>query len=228
MNFRSLLENSRSLTNAQFGSTAAAGAASTTSGGTKAPTTVDWMDMAGGASASASDQMDGGLTAITTAVTIPRIERPLDQLELQSRKLWQKTTRSRDGASEARAYVPWEDWSLGLTLICRSLSMCVCVCGVVWCGVGGGGGGGGGGGAPPPPPPPPPRQYLLAGRGFDAERVSQTLNSIKMAQAFEPLQPLEDTDVEGYLRNEHELMIVSCIEEARREVGPLPPPCIDS
>lgn len=37
--------------------------------------------------------------------------------------------------------------------------------------------------------------YLLAGRGFDAERVAQTLNAIKVVQAFEPLQPLQDTDV---------------------------------
>ena len=58
---------------------------------------------------------------------------------------------------------------------------------------------------------------MLAGRGFDADKVAQTLNSIQVTQAFEPMQPLEDTDVEGYLKNEHELMIVSAMEESRRE-----------
>lgn len=63
------------------------------------------------------------------------------------------------------------------------------------------------------------RQYLLAGRGFDADKISQTIHSIKVAQAFEPLQPLEDTDVEGFLRHEHELTIISAIEATRNEVG---------
>lgn len=40
-----------------------------------------------------------------------------------------------------------------------------------------------------------------------------------MQQAFEPMQPLQDTDVDGYLRNEHELLIVGVIEEERRQVG---------
>ena len=88
MNFRSLLENSRSLTNAQFGTSATApmDASATRQAAT------DTMKV---------DPMDHDVTEVTMA----RIERPLDQLELQSRKLWQKTARSRDGASEARAFV---------------------------------------------------------------------------------------------------------------------------
>ncbi|KAJ3089450.1 hypothetical protein HK102_006381 [Quaeritorhiza haematococci] len=59
--------------------------------------------------------------------------------------------------------------------------------------------------------------YLLANKGYDAERVSETLNAINLASTFEPLQPLHDTDIEGYLRHEHEMVILSTIEESRQQ-----------
>ena len=72
---------------------------------------------------------------------------------------------------------------------------------------------------------------LLARRGFDADKVSQTLNTINITHAFEPLAPLEDADVEvliiytlylyflkkGYLKNEHELTVIRAIEETRMQ-----------
>lgn len=73
----------------------------------------------------------------------------------------------------------------------------------------------------------------MAGKGFDAEKVSQTLNSISVAQTFEPVQSLMDTNIDvcvesvirnsipsvkGFLHNEHELVIVEAIEEARQKV----------
>jgi nuclear pore complex protein Nup93 len=58
---------------------------------------------------------------------------------------------------------------------------------------------------------------MLAGKGFDAERVASTLNALNVQQAFEPLHPLDDTDVEGFLRHEHEMILISAIEEARRK-----------
>ncbi|KAI9145346.1 Nup93/Nic96-domain-containing protein [Paraphysoderma sedebokerense] len=59
--------------------------------------------------------------------------------------------------------------------------------------------------------------YLLANRGFDPEQLQQNLNAINLAQTFEPLQPLHDTDIEGFLKHQHETLIVSAIEEGRKQ-----------
>ena len=37
------------------------------------------------------------------------------------------------------------------------------------------------------------------------------------SSTFQPLQPLHDTDVAGYLRHAHEQTLISTIEEGRRE-----------
>lgn len=96
---RSLLENSRSLTNEQFqGGHEHAGG--TGKGGAASAFAADSLAMDVENIAATVSQNGPGADDL---LSLPRIERPLDQLELQSRKLWQKTTRSRDGASEARA-----------------------------------------------------------------------------------------------------------------------------
>jgi nuclear pore complex protein Nup93 len=59
--------------------------------------------------------------------------------------------------------------------------------------------------------------YLLANRGFDAEKVTATLNKINPAATFEPVEGLYDTDIEGYLRLEHETIVTSAIEENRAQ-----------
>lgn len=87
MNFRSLLENSRSLTNTQLDTQPQHFAAGTL----------------GDKSVPVHSLRSGMETDPVAEVAMPRIERPLDQLELQSRKLWQKATRTRDGASDVRA-----------------------------------------------------------------------------------------------------------------------------
>ena len=94
--------------------------------------------------------------------------RPIDQLEQQSRRLWQQSMKTR--AEFAPANAAMSDTKA---------------------------------------------QMLLAGRGFDSDRISQTLQQIHVAQAFEPMQALEDTDVDGFLRNEHELLLLGTIEEMR-------------
>jgi nuclear pore complex protein Nup93 len=59
--------------------------------------------------------------------------------------------------------------------------------------------------------------YLLANRGFDAEKVSETLNRINLALSFEPLDSIPDTDINGYLRNDHENIVSAAIEEQKKQ-----------
>ncbi|GAA6006571.1 linker nucleoporin NIC96 [Rhodotorula paludigena] len=58
--------------------------------------------------------------------------------------------------------------------------------------------------------------YLLASGGVNADQLSSNINSVNLAGTFEPLVPLSDTDVEGYIRHTHEQAIISAIEEGRR------------
>ncbi|GAA5823921.1 hypothetical protein JCM11251_003347 [Rhodosporidiobolus azoricus] len=60
--------------------------------------------------------------------------------------------------------------------------------------------------------------YLLASGGVNADLLSTNINNVgNLAGTFEPLVPLSDTDVEGYLRHTHEQAIISAIEENRRQ-----------
>lgn len=59
--------------------------------------------------------------------------------------------------------------------------------------------------------------YLLAGAGVNAEELGKTIDGVDLRGTFEPLQPLQDTDVEGYLKHEHEQSIIASIEEGRRQ-----------
>ena len=56
--------------------------------------------------------------------------------------------------------------------------------------------------------------HLLAGRGFDPDLLNRNLKSIDLTASYEPLAPLAETDVEGYLRHQHEMMLVGVIDEA--------------
>ena len=59
---------------------------------------------------------------------------------------------------------------------------------------------------------------LLARKGIDAHGLRNLLDSVHAKQAAEPMQQLRDTDVDGYLRNQHELLLISAIEEIRNKV----------
>ncbi|KAI5474853.1 nuclear pore complex protein Nup93, partial [Pseudohyphozyma bogoriensis] len=59
--------------------------------------------------------------------------------------------------------------------------------------------------------------YLLAAGGVNADQLSSTIKDVNLIGTFEPLLPLSDTDVEGYLRHTHEQTIISSIEEGRRQ-----------
>jgi nuclear pore complex protein Nup93 len=59
--------------------------------------------------------------------------------------------------------------------------------------------------------------YLLAQARVDANALSTSIAHLNTNTTFSPLQPLQDTDVSGYLRHAHEQNLISLIEEGRRE-----------
>ncbi|KAF8885239.1 Nup93/Nic96-domain-containing protein [Gymnopilus junonius] len=59
--------------------------------------------------------------------------------------------------------------------------------------------------------------YLLAQAHVDAPALSSSVAHLNTASVFSPLQPLQDTDVAGYLRIAHEQNLISTIEEARKD-----------
>ncbi|KAK0095819.1 hypothetical protein PV326_007293 [Microctonus aethiopoides] len=58
---------------------------------------------------------------------------------------------------------------------------------------------------------------LLGSRGVDLPQISQKLNSLSARRTFEPLDPIADTDVVSYLRNEKENAILSIIEQVHND-----------
>ncbi|TFK38656.1 nucleoporin-interacting protein NIC96 [Crucibulum laeve] len=59
--------------------------------------------------------------------------------------------------------------------------------------------------------------YLLAQARVDASALSNSIAHLNTSTTFSPLQPLQDTDVGGYLRHAHEQNLISTIEEGRKE-----------
>jgi nuclear pore complex protein Nup93 len=51
----------------------------------------------------------------------------------------------------------------------------------------------------------------------DASTLARSIAHLNTATTFSPLQPLQDTDVAGYLRHAHEQNLISTIEEGRKE-----------
>lgn len=99
----------------------------------------------------------GQQTALTMAV-----ERPLDQLESQSRRLLKRTTATLGSLEQSH--------------------------------------------------------HLLAQRGIDAHRLRSLLDTIQTMRAFTPVRHVADTDVDAYLRNQHELLLISALDSAAQKV----------
>ncbi|WFC98722.1 nuclear pore complex subunit [Malassezia yamatoensis] len=59
--------------------------------------------------------------------------------------------------------------------------------------------------------------YLLASGGIDAVQLTNAIQHTNIVSTFEPLQPVYDTDMEGLNRHEHEQVILSMIEQSRRQ-----------
>ncbi|XP_016973058.1 nuclear pore complex protein Nup93-1 [Drosophila rhopaloa] len=59
---------------------------------------------------------------------------------------------------------------------------------------------------------------LLGSKGVDLPKLTQKLETLSARQSFEPLDPVTDTDVQGYLKNERENAILSVIDETNRSI----------
>ncbi|XP_078067157.1 nuclear pore complex protein Nup93 [Mustelus asterias] len=57
---------------------------------------------------------------------------------------------------------------------------------------------------------------LLGSKGLDISHISQRLESLSAATTFEPLEPVKDTDIQGFLKNERDNALLSAIEESRK------------
>lgn len=62
------------------------------------------------------------------------------------------------------------------------------------------------------------RQLLFGSRGIDLSQISQKLNTLSTRKTFEPLDPIADTDITSFLRNEKENAILAVIEQVHRDV----------
>ena len=60
---------------------------------------------------------------------------------------------------------------------------------------------------------------LLGSRGFDVPKISQKLESLNAAKTLEPIEPVWETDIQGFLRNERENTLLAIIEESRKNVS---------
>ncbi|KAH8254886.1 hypothetical protein KR038_007338 [Drosophila bunnanda] len=60
---------------------------------------------------------------------------------------------------------------------------------------------------------------LLGSKGVDLPKMTQKLETLSARNFLEPLDPIQDTDVKGYLKNERENAILSVIEETNRNVS---------
>ncbi|EDW82712.1 uncharacterized protein Dwil_GK24989 [Drosophila willistoni] len=59
---------------------------------------------------------------------------------------------------------------------------------------------------------------LLGSKGVDLPKLTQKLESLSARKSFEPLDPVTDADVKGYLKNERENAILSVIDETNRGI----------
>ncbi|KAH8289868.1 hypothetical protein KR054_012408 [Drosophila jambulina] len=59
---------------------------------------------------------------------------------------------------------------------------------------------------------------LLGSKGVDLPRMTQKLETLTARNFLEPLDPIQDTDVRAYLKNERENAILSVIEETNSNV----------
>uniref|UniRef100_A0A0B7A299 Nuclear pore protein n=1 Tax=Arion vulgaris TaxID=1028688 RepID=A0A0B7A299_9EUPU len=57
---------------------------------------------------------------------------------------------------------------------------------------------------------------LLGSKGFVLPRISERLEGLRTATTFEPLEPVRDTDIQGFLRNERENALLAVIEQTRK------------
>ncbi|CAF4785806.1 unnamed protein product [Pieris macdunnoughi] len=57
---------------------------------------------------------------------------------------------------------------------------------------------------------------LFGSKGIDLQQISQKLETLSSKRTFEPLQPIADSDIESFLKNERENAILSLIDEVNK------------
>ncbi|XP_022098079.1 nuclear pore complex protein Nup93-like isoform X2 [Acanthaster planci] len=57
---------------------------------------------------------------------------------------------------------------------------------------------------------------LLGSKGLDVPRISQRLETLSATKTFEPLEPIADTDIQSFLRNERENAVLAVIQETKK------------
>lgn len=57
----------------------------------------------------------------------------------------------------------------------------------------------------------------MARANVDAPALAHSIAGLNTSNTFQPLNPLHDTDVAGFLRHTHEQTLISAIEESRRQ-----------
>ncbi|XP_002164359.1 nuclear pore complex protein Nup93 [Hydra vulgaris] len=58
---------------------------------------------------------------------------------------------------------------------------------------------------------------LLSSRGVELPKLSQRLESLDATKTFEPIEPILETDIQSFLKNERENAILATIEETKRK-----------
>ncbi|XP_033102112.1 nuclear pore complex protein Nup93-like [Anneissia japonica] len=57
---------------------------------------------------------------------------------------------------------------------------------------------------------------LLGSKGLDVPKISQRLETLSATRTLEPLEPIADTDIQSFLRNERENALLAVIEETKK------------
>lgn len=57
---------------------------------------------------------------------------------------------------------------------------------------------------------------MLSTKGIEIPKLSQRLESLNTTKTFEPIEPVIETDIQGFLKNERENAILATIEETKR------------
>ena len=63
------------------------------------------------------------------------------------------------------------------------------------------------------------RALLLGSKGFEIGNITKKLEGLASTQTFEPLEPVGDTDIQGFLKNERENALLAIIEQTRKNVS---------
>lgn len=59
----------------------------------------------------------------------------------------------------------------------------------------------------------------MGSQGFDLPKLAHSLEQLNAARTLEPIEPVTETDIPGFLKNERENTILSVIEESKKEVS---------